>query len=159
MVIRRSFVGDNNNSDSASDMVTYPVFQVGSNCLDCTPDSPPNGGQFLCSTSLPSKITNRILSMFVDPNAAIQRFHNDYIRHGFSSQAAQAANGTAVHVQPPDVTTTGLTFEGDWQYQTIGGVNDIESAMQTLMSSSKATYSFFGRFLILQLILLLKINL
>lgn len=82
--------------------------------------------------------------MFVDSDAAIQQFHIDYIRHGSNSQVAQAVDGTVVYVKSPNNSTLGLSFEGGWQYQSIGGTNDIKRAMQTSTPSSKATYNFVG---------------
>lgn len=84
--------------------------------------------------------------MFVDPNAAIQQFYIDYIRHGSGSQAAQNANETVVYVKAPDNTTPGLSFDGGWKYQSIWGTNDSSKAMQTSTASSSATYRFVGEF-------------
>ncbi|KAF5330718.1 hypothetical protein D9619_005345 [Psilocybe cf. subviscida] len=140
IIIRGNFIGENDSSGNGN----YPIFQVDSQNLICTPDVPQNGGQFLCSTSsLPMEVANRTLSMFVNPNAENQ-FHIDYIRHGSSSQSAWAANGTTVFISSPNNSTPGLSFEGDWQYQPPGGASDIRRAMQTLTPSSKVTYSFAG---------------
>jgi hypothetical protein len=140
IVIRGNFHGDNNASNSA----TYPIFQVDSVNLDCNPNPPQNGGQFLCGTNLPSAIISRTLTMFVNPSAAIQQFHIDYIRHGTNTQAAQAGNGTVLFVQSPNHSTPGLSFGVDWQkVHSLGDANDVKSAMQ-ISTPSNATYSFSG---------------
>ncbi|KAF5330379.1 hypothetical protein D9619_005294 [Psilocybe cf. subviscida] len=140
IIILGRFVGDN-----PADTPTYPIFQVDSQNIDCGPNPPQNDGQFFCSTSsLSLEVTNRTVTMFVDPNAAIPQFRIDYIRHGSSSQAAQSENGTVLYLKAPDTTTPGLSFEGDWQYKSIGGSNDIPQTMYTSTPLSKATYSFVG---------------
>lgn len=133
------------NAD-ASDTTTYPIFQVETETLECTPNPPQNGHPFLCKTLLPSTITNHTLTMSVVPDAAFQPFQIDYLRYGSSSQVAQATNQTALYVQSPDNSTLGLSLEGSWENQTIGGANDIQglSAMQTSTLSSKAIYNFVG---------------
>lgn len=147
VIIRGNFVGDNNSSNSAA----YPIFQVDMQNLECAPNPPQNGGQFLCSINrLPLAITNHTLTMFVNPDATIQQFHIDYIRHGSNSQAAQMSNGTILFVQSPDTRTPGLMLDSNWDnLHSLGSANDVQTAMQTSTPSSKATYQFAGRLPIL----------
>ncbi|KAF5330504.1 hypothetical protein D9619_005302 [Psilocybe cf. subviscida] len=142
VIIRGSFEGDNN----VSDRTTYPTFQVGSEQLKCFPNPPPNKGQFLCSTSsISSTITSRTLTMVLEPNTSAQGLHIDYIRHGSSSQAAQARNTTVQYVRSPGHNTQGLLFDGSWKdLHSLGDANDIKSAMQTSTPSSRVTYHFLG---------------
>jgi hypothetical protein len=68
--------------------------------------------------------------------------------HGSSSQAAQEANRTVIHVQSPDNSTSGLLFDGNWEViQSLGDSNDVKSGMMASTPLSRATYRFVGKLL------------